>query len=124
MGGPGSVVSAGASIACRGCGGSELRTVLDLGLQPLANNLLRPEDLKQKEPRFPLALRVCPGCWLIQIGELVPPVKLFTEYLYFSSFSDAMLRHAAAAATRYRQEFELNASSFVVEIASNDGYLL
>lgn len=117
-------MSAKSSLGCRACGHSELRQVLDLGLQPLANNLLRPTDLKTQEPRFPLVLYVCPSCWLIQIGELVPPVELFSEYLYFSSFSDAMLRHAATAATRYRNEFDLNASSFAVEIASNDGYLL
>ena len=112
------------SIACRGCGHQELHTSLDLGLQPLANNLLRPEDLQRDEPRFPLVLHVCPSCWLIQIGELVPPVQLFTEYLYFSSFSDSMLRHAATAASRYREELKLDEKSFVVEIASNDGYLL
>jgi SAM-dependent methyltransferase len=98
--------------------------LLDLGLQPLANNLLRPEDLRKAEPRFPLRLFLCPRCWMLQIGETVPPVELFSEYLYFSSFSDAMLRHAREAATRYIGEFALNAKSLVVEIASNDGYLL
>ena len=67
---------------------------------------------------------MCHRCWLLQIVDLVPPVALFSEYLYFSSFSDAMLRHARAAADQHTAEFELGADSFVVEIASNDGYLL
>jgi SAM-dependent methyltransferase len=98
--------------------------ILDLGVQPLANNLLTPADLAKPEPKFPLRLAVCQSCWLLQITDLVPPVALFSEYLYFSSFSDVMLRHAREAATRYVQEFGLNANSLVVEIASNDGYLL
>ena len=113
-----------AAFQCRACQAEAAKLVLDLGRQPLANNLLRPEDLDQPEPRFPLRLLVCPACWLLQLAELVPPVKLFSEYLYFSSFSDAMLRHARQAADRYRAEFALNQSSLVVEIASNDGYLL
>ena len=113
-----------ASFECRSCGGNQGRLVLDLGLQPLANNLLRPEDLGKTEPRFPLRLFICPACWLLQIADLVPPVELFSEYLYFSSFSDAMLQHARQAAERYRREFALGPQSFVVEIASNDGYLL
>jgi len=67
---------------------------------------------------------LCLDCWLLQIADLVPPVKLFSEYLYFSSFSDAMLRHAKQAARRYQNEFTLGPDSFIVEIASNDGYLL
>jgi SAM-dependent methyltransferase len=98
--------------------------VLDLGLQPLANNLLRPEDLAKPEPRFPLRLLVCQDCWLMQIAELIPPVELFTEYFYFSSFSDTMLRHAREAAERYIREFSLGPESLVTEIASNDGYFL
>jgi SAM-dependent methyltransferase len=109
---------------CRACGAPDRVLILDLGIQPLANNLLRPEDLGKPEPRFPLRLAVCPRCWLLQITDLVPPVTLFSEYLYFSSFSDAMLRHARQAAERYIREFNLGRDSFVVEIASNDGYLL
>jgi len=109
---------------CHSCGGSHHEMVLDLGLQPLANNLLRPEDLAKPEPKFPLRLAVCTDCWLLQITDLVPPVELFSEYLYFSSFSDTMLRHAKEAATRYIQEFKLDQNSLVIEVASNDGYLL
>ena len=83
---------------CRSCGSTRGTLILDLGTEPLANNLLRPEDLSKAEPKFPLRLAVCESCWLLQILDLVPPVQLFAEYLYFSSFSDLMLRHAQAAA--------------------------
>jgi SAM-dependent methyltransferase len=109
---------------CRSCGGKDGELVLDLGVQPLANNLLRPEDLAKPEPKFPLRLAVCRSCWLLQILDLVPPVDLFSEYLYFSSFSDLMLRHAREAAERYIKQFSLGKSSLVVEVASNDGYFL
>ena len=112
------------SFACRSCGSREGAPVLDLGLQPLANNLLRPEDLSKPEPRFPLRLAVCRACWLLQIMDLVPPVQLFSEYLYFSSFSDLMLRHAREAVGRYLKDYTLDARSLVIEVASNDGYLL
>ena len=112
------------SLCCRSCGNRLSANVLDLGLQPLANNLLKPDDIEKPEPKFPLQVAVCPACWLLQITELVPPVELFSDYLYFSSFSDALLCHAREAVGRYIEEFELGADSFVVEIASNDGYLL
>lgn len=114
----------GESLQCRSCGEGELRLVLDLGKQPLANNLLGEDDLEKEEPKFPLRLMVCPQCWLVQIGELVPPVELFSDYLYFSSFSDTMLAHAEKAVAGYREEWKLDSESLVVEIASNDGYLL
>ena len=109
---------------CRSCGSSHGRPVLDLGLQPLANNLLSEADLERPEPRFPLRVALCEGCWLLQITDIVPPVELFSEYLYFSSFSDALLRHAAEAAAAHLRDGDLGRESFVVEIASNDGYLL
>jgi SAM-dependent methyltransferase len=109
---------------CRACGSAELSLVIDLGLQPLANNLLAPNDSVTTEPRFPLDVRVCEKCWLMQLGFTVPPVRMFADYVYFSSFSAHMLRHAAEAAARYTQEKSLGANSFVVEVASNDGYLL
>ena len=112
------------SFSCRACGSRHGALVLDLGAQPLANNLLRPADLAKTEPRFPLRLFVCPECWLMQIADLVPPVELFSEYLYFSSFSDAMLRHARTATDRHLADCQLGPQSSVVEIASNDGYLL
>jgi SAM-dependent methyltransferase len=112
------------SFHCRSCSSTRGRLVLDLGLQPLANNLLRPGDLASEEPRFPLRLAVCHECWMLQITDIVPPVSLFSEYLYFSSVSDALLAHAAAAAETHRREAGLHERSLVVEVASNDGYLL
>lgn len=113
-----------AAHTCLACGRADGQLVLDLGVQPLANNLLTAEDIASSEPRFPLRVFVCPGCWLLQIADLVPPVKLFSEYLYFSSFSDELMRHAKEAADRYCEDYRLGPGSFVVEIASNDGYLL
>lgn len=112
------------SFCCRACGSGAGRLILDLGVQPLANNLLTTADLTKPEPKFPLRLALCERCWMLQITDIVPPVELFSEYLYFSSFSDAMLRHAADAVAQHRSEFGLGPDSFVVEVASNDGYLL
>jgi len=112
------------SFRCRSCDSTNGKLVLDLGVQPLANNLLRPEDLSKPEPKFPLRLAVCQSCWLLQITDLVPPTQLFSEYLYFSSVSDALVRHAREAAEHYIRDFSLSSQSHVVEIASNDGYLL
>jgi len=112
------------SFSCRSCGSNGHQPVLDLGLQPLANNLPLPSDLARPEPRFPLRVVVCSKCHLIQITDIVPPVDLFSEYLYFSSVSDALLRHSKQAVDRHLIEESLGPHSFVVEIASNDGYLL
>jgi SAM-dependent methyltransferase len=112
------------SLKCRSCGSTKAALILDLGLQPLANNLLTPADRVKPEPKFPLRLAVCESCWLLQITDLVPPVELFSEYLYFSSFSDLMLRHSREACDSYLREFGLSRQSLVIEVASNDGYLL
>jgi len=106
---------------CRSCASCSAEEVIDLGNQPLANNFLSPEHLELPEPQFPLRLVVCTECWMLQITDLVPPVDLFSQYVYFSSYSDAWVAHAAACAARYREEFS---PDHVVEIASNDGYLL
>ncbi|HEX9402562.1 MAG TPA: class I SAM-dependent methyltransferase [Anaeromyxobacter sp.] len=110
--------------ACRSCGASGLETVLSLGETPLANALLREEDLGRPEPRYPLDLAFCPACSLVQITETVPPEILFRDYLYFSSFSDGMLRHAEELTGRLVRERNLGPGSLAVEVASNDGYLL
>jgi SAM-dependent methyltransferase len=110
--------------ACRSCGSSRLAPVLDLGATPLANALIAAENIADREDRFPLLLAFCEECALAQITESVPPEKLFSEYLYFSSFSDTMVRHAQSIAERLVVERALTPSSLVLEIASNDGYLL
>ena len=113
-----------ASLQCRSCGRPELEMVLSLGSTPLANALITAEQLDQPESTYPLDLAFCPRCTLVQITETVPPEELFREYLYFSSFSDTMLRHAQAIVERMLDERRLGADSLAVEIASNDGYLL
>src|SRR5262245_40848249 len=110
--------------ACRSCGAAGLTTILSLGQTPLANALLAPEQLAQPEPTYPLDLAFCPQCALVQITETVPPEQLFREYLYLSSFSETMLRHAQSLVGRLIAERQLDDNSLVVEIASNDGYLL
>lgn len=113
-----------AAFQCRSCAGRSGLLVLDLGEQPLANNLLRKEDLAQLEPRFPLRLMVCGSCWLMQLGEVVPPVRLFADYPYFSSISRTFQEHVAAAAHRYLLDYQLGSGNRVIEIASNDGCFL
>jgi SAM-dependent methyltransferase len=109
---------------CRACGRDDLRLILSLGCTPLANALLTVAQLDQPEPTYPLDLVFCPSCTLLQITETVPPEKLFREYLYFSSFSDTMLRSSQEIATRLIGSRRLDGQSLVVEVASNDGYLL
>jgi len=110
--------------ACRACGSEELDLILSLGRTPLANALLTEEELRQPEATFPLDLAFCPGCALVQITEAVPPDHLFREYSYFSSFSDTMLRHAERMADDLLVSRRLTKQSLVIEVASNDGYLL
>jgi SAM-dependent methyltransferase len=112
------------AVACRACGQPGLEVVLSLGQTPLANSLLTVEQLAASERTYPLDLAFCPHCALVQITETVPPEELFRNYFYFSSFSDTMLQHAEAITRRLSQERGLGADSLVVEIASNDGYLL
>jgi len=109
---------------CRACGHAPLRVVLSLGKLPLANRLLSAEELGDPEPRFPLDWARCSACALVQITETVPPEILFRDYVYFSSYSDTMLRHAGELTARLIRERGLGPRSLVVEIASNDGYLL
>ena len=113
-----------ADFRCRSCHAGEGSTVLDLGLQPLANSLVRPERESDVERRCPLVLSICRACRLLQLAEIVSPDDLFNEYVYFSSYSNCMLEHAAAYVEDCFRTQQLTPKSFVVEIASNDGYLL
>jgi SAM-dependent methyltransferase len=101
-----------------------LKLVLSLGQTPLANALLTAEQLDQPEETYPLDLVFCTACSLVQITETVPPEKMFREYLYFSSFSDTVLQNAQEIVERLLDTRRLGGDSLVVEIASNDGYLL
>ena len=110
--------------SCRACGAGDLELVLSLGRTPLANALLSLDQLNEPEQTYPLELFFCMKCALVQIAETVPPEKLFREYLYFSSFSNALVQHAREIAETVMATRHLNGESLVVEIASNDGYLL
>lgn len=112
------------SVSCRSCDATSLKSILDLGRTPLANAFLTEEELGEPEPTYTLALVFCPSCTLVQITETVPPEELFGEYLYLSSSSDTMLRHAEELTSRLVCSRELDGESLVVELASNDGYLL
>lgn len=109
---------------CRACSGTELKSILSLGETPLANSLLPKDKLREPEDRYPLELVFCPGCSLVQITETVAPEKLFSEYVYFSSFADTTVQAAKSLADRMVQNHSLTKDSLAAEIASNDGYLL
>ena len=109
---------------CRSCGSSTLKTFLPLGETPLANRLLSAESLDKPEIRYPLTVAFCPNCKLVQLLETVPPEELFLEYLYFSSFADTVVQNAHDLVERLIPELGLDSQNLVVELASNDGYLL
>jgi len=110
---------------CRSCASSDLRLVLSLGETPLADAFVDPADLGRPERRFPLDVAFCAACSLVQVLEEVPPEALFVEnYLYYSSFSPALLEHSRDHALRLIEQRHLGPDSLVVEVASNDGYLL
>ncbi len=113
-----------AQLSCRSCGAVDLVSVLDLGDQPLANRLRTAAELAEPEPRVPLHLVMCPSCSLVQISESVSPDILFKQYPYFSSVSPALVAHARKIAERLMEERRLSSDNLVIEIASNDGYLL
>lgn len=109
---------------CRLCGNLGLENFLSLGRTPLANALLTKEQLGEPEVTYPLDVAFCSRCFLVQITETVSPEKLFREYFYLSSFAETMLRHAESLAARLVQSRGLGEKSLVIEVASNDGYLL
>lgn len=111
-------------VPCRSCGGRDLNLILSLGAMPLANSLLTDEEARRPEFTCPLDLVYCPACGLVQISEIVPPEKMFSDYVYFSSYSDTLLAHAKELVELLLARRPLDAKSLVIEIASNDGYLL
>jgi SAM-dependent methyltransferase len=110
--------------ACRSCGTPLERVFADLGSSPLANSYLRPEDLAKAEPFYPLTVFVCAECLLVQLPETASPTEIFSDYAYFSSTSESWLRHAKAYVEMIAERLGLGPESQVVELASNDGYLL
>ena len=111
-------------VNCRSCGAADLTMILSLGETPLANSLVERDQLDREEDRFPLDLVFCNECALAQITVTVPPGRLFSQYLYQSSFSETMLEHARRLVQQVVRDRNLGANNLVVEIASNDGYLL
>jgi 2-polyprenyl-3-methyl-5-hydroxy-6-metoxy-1,4-benzoquinol methylase len=112
-------------VKCRLCGSSDLPLILDLGTAPPSNAYLTPMMLRRPEKYFPLRVRVCQSCWLVQAEAYSRAAELFNEeYAYFSSFSTAWLAHAEAYSREVISRLSLDASSHVIEVAANDGYLL
>ena len=109
---------------CRFCGAAAATTFVDLGMQPLSNAYLVPEAGERMEPFYPLHARACGECFLVQVPELQKPEQIFTDYAYLSSMSDSWLEHCRRYATAAIDRFGLGRGSLVVEVASNDGYLL
>ncbi|MEW6585080.1 MAG: class I SAM-dependent methyltransferase [Nitrospirota bacterium] len=109
---------------CRFCNSPLIHTFTDLGVSPLANSYLREEHLHEMEPFYPVRACVCDNCYLVQVPVFEAPEKIFGEYAYFSSFSESWLKHAADYAGMMIERFHFGSQSRVIEIASNDGYLL
>ena len=114
----------GVTPTCMFCASTLHDTVIDLGKSPLCETYLEESQLNEMEPFYPLHAYVCRSCWLVQVEEYVSPDGIFTEYPYFSSYSDSWLAHARRYVDRAVERFALDGSSMVVELGSNDGYLL
>jgi len=110
--------------SCRFCGSALRHTFTDLGMSPPCENFLPADQLNQMEAFYPLHVYVCDECFLVQLQEYVSPEHIFTEYAYFSSYSDSWLAHAKAYTELMVKRFHLGPDSLAVELASNDGYLL
>ena len=116
--------AAGLGMACRFCGERAEHVFVDLGMSPLCESYLAAEQLNQMEPFYPLRVVVCPRCFLVQLAEYVSPEHIFSEYAYFSSYSSSWVEHARVYTEAIRHRLNLKDTSFVIELASNDGYLL
>lgn len=109
---------------CRFCGQPLQESFVDLGMSPLANSYIKEQDLLRMEPFYPLNVFVCSSCLLVQLPAMQPAEAIFSDYAYFSSYSESWLRHAESYAEKMIFRFGFDSFSQVVEIASNDGYLL
>jgi SAM-dependent methyltransferase len=112
------------SRGCLFCGTPLRWTFVDLGMSPLCESYVPPEKLNQMEPFFPLHAYVCEKCFLVQLQEYVSPESIFSEYAYFSSYADSWVEHMRRYADVVTERLGLGRDAFVVEVASNDGYLL
>src|SRR6266446_8916701 len=115
---------AGRAVACRFCGNSLSHTFVDLGMSPLCQRHITPEQLNHMEPFYPLHAYVCGECFLVQLEAYVSPEHIFSDYAYFSSYSDTWIEHARVYVEKMTARFRLGPRHQVVELASNDGYLL
>jgi len=111
-------------VSCRFCGHAVRHTFVDLGMSPLCQTHITSEQLNHMEPFYPLHAYVCERCFLVQLEEFVAPGEIFSEYAYFSSYADSWVEHARQYCELMCERFGVDRSSRVVEIASNDGYLL
>src|SRR5258707_7870748 len=109
---------------CRFCGAKLRHSLVDLGMSPLCESYVSPEKANQMEAFYPLHVFVCDSCFLVQLQEYVAPENIFTEYAYFSSYSDRWLAHAKCYTRRMIERFGFDRQSQVIELGSNDGYLL
>src|ERR1700754_2342754 len=109
---------------CRVCGSDRMMSVVDLGATPPVQTFLTADQLDLPEVTYPLHLRLCETCLLLQVPALITPEDTFTEYAYFSSYSDTWVQHAKTFVDDAAERLGLGLRSFVVEVASNDGYLL
>jgi SAM-dependent methyltransferase len=117
-------VPAAGTPGCRFCGALLRHTLVDLGMSPLCESYVSAERLNTMEAFYPLHARVCERCLLVQLEEFVAADEIFSEYAYFSSYSDSWVAHARAYVDGAVERFEIGADNLVMEIASNDGYLL
>jgi len=111
------------TVNCRICGWKTGKTFVDLGHTPLSNSYLKKNMIKN-EKKFPLHALICTKCMLVQLEEFENPKKIFSEYVYFSSYSKTWLKHAEEYVNKMTKKLKLNSEHLVIEIASNDGYLL
>ena len=109
---------------CRFCSADLHHTFVDLGMSPLCESYVSAKQLNQMEAFYPLHVRVCGNCFLVQLDQYVTPENIFSDYAYFSSYSDSWLVHAKKYVDQMSDRYQLNEKSLVVEVASNDGYLL
>src|SRR5262252_1819569 len=109
---------------CRFCAAPLRTTFVDLGMSPLCQTHVAPDQLRDMEPFFPLHAYVCDQCFLVQLQEFVTPDDIFSEYAYFSSYSTSWVEHARVYAEKMCAQLRLDKTSLVAELASNDGYLL
>src|SRR6476619_8370144 len=109
---------------CRVCGGTDLRTLVDLGKSPLCESFLTGSQLDEVEAFYPLHVRLCADCLLAQLEAYVAGTEIFRDYSYFSSYSDSWVAHAERYTERITERLGLTSDSLVLELASNDGYLL